>query len=134
MNYYKPKNTNNTNRNTNKISIFKVTPDIQNDIYYLYSYNEAKMDYEYYDIAYIPDYKTSVFMNTLFRNIKENINLDTLEESDDEEEFENNKIDKFVYLDKTFKMKCLYNYKFKKWAPVSVVDSNITKQLYSNLS
>jgi hypothetical protein len=123
---YKPKNTN------TKTSIFKVTPDIQNDIYYLHIYNESKMDYEYYDIACIPDYKTSVFMNTLFRNIKENINLDTLEESDDEEEFENNKIDKFVYLDKTFKMKCLYNYKFKKWTPISVVDSNIKKQLYSN--
>ena len=41
---------------------------------------------DYFDIAYIPDYKTSVFMNSLFRNIKENINLDYLEESDDEEE------------------------------------------------
>ena len=35
-------------------------------------------------------------MNTLFRNIKENQNLDALEESDDEEEFENISLDKFV--------------------------------------
>ena len=34
----------------------------------------------------IPDYKTSVFMNDLFRTIKENKNLDLLEESDDEED------------------------------------------------
>ena len=37
-------------------------------------------------------------MNSLFRNIKENGNLDLLEESDDEEEFENIALDKFVYL------------------------------------
>jgi hypothetical protein len=61
-------------------------------------------------------------MNKLFRNIKENQNLDTLEESDDEEEFENDKIDKFVYINKTFKMNCLYNSKFKKWTPINVVD------------
>ena len=42
----------------------------------------------YYDIACIPDYKTSVMMNSLFRDIKENRNLDFLEESDSEEEFE----------------------------------------------
>jgi superfamily II DNA/RNA helicase len=41
----------------------------------------------YYDVAFIPDYSTSVMMNKLFRNIKENQNLDALEESDDEEEF-----------------------------------------------
>ena len=39
-------------------------------------------------------------MNSLFRNIKENRNLDLLEESDDEEEFENTSLDKFVDLDK----------------------------------
>ena len=128
-NYYKPKN------NFQKINnaVFKVTPDIQNDIYYLHGYNEKKNSYEYYDIAYIPDYKTSVFMNKLFRNIKENINLDTLEESDDEEEFENNKIDKYVYLDKTFKMKCIYNHKFKKWIPISIADAN-TKVMDTSLS
>ena len=59
-------------------------------------------------------------MNKLFRNIKENINLDALEESDDEEEFQNEKLDRFVYLDKSYKMICGYNYKFKKWFPISV--------------
>ena len=45
-----------------------------------------------------------------------------LEESDDEEEFENEKEDKFVYLDKNAKMFCQYNYKFKKWVPVKLAE------------
>ena len=61
-------------------------------------------------------------MNNLFRNIKENSNLDLLEESDDEEEFENENKDKFVFLDKTIDMICNYNYKFKKWIPIKVID------------
>jgi hypothetical protein len=59
-------------------------------------------------------------MNRLFRNIKENQNLDALEESDDETEFQNENDDKFVFLDKSFKMNCVYNPKFKKWMPVSL--------------
>ena len=54
-------------------------------------------------------------MNKLFRNIKENQNLDALEESDDEEEFEDERPDKFVYLNKEYKMVCKYNTKFNKW-------------------
>jgi hypothetical protein len=54
------------------------------------------------------------------KDIKENNNLDALEESDDEEEFENEREDKFVYLDRTYKMICQYNYKFKKWTPIKL--------------
>jgi hypothetical protein len=79
---------------------------------------------KFYDTAYIPNYTTSVMMNKLFRNIKENENLDKLEESDDEEEFENENIDKFVYLEKVYPMVCKYNYKFKKWYPVSIAKEN----------
>ena len=123
MKYYKPGSQYQINSSSQiKHAIFKITPDIQNDIYFLHIYNNGK--YEYYDIAYIPDYKTSVFMNKLFRNIKENNNLDLLEESDDESEFENNKVDKFVYLDKSFKMNCIFNNKFKKWVPFSVAQKN----------
>jgi hypothetical protein len=75
-----------------------------------------------YATAYIPDYKTSVMMNGLFRNIKENDNLDRLEESDDEEEFQNCSEDKYVYLDRSFKMNCEFNPKFRKWCPVSLAD------------
>jgi hypothetical protein len=110
--------------------VFKITPEIQNDIYNLSCYdNNGRM--VFYDIAYIPDYKTSVSMNKLFRNIKENQNLDALEESDDEEEFQDDRIDKFVFLEKEYNMVCTFNYKYKKWVPIRVARNNekiISKQ------
>ena len=63
-------------------------------------------------------------MNKLFRIIKENNNLDALEESDDEEEFENEDISKFVHLDKSHKMICQFNHKFKKWVPIKLANEN----------
>ena len=104
---------NNRSKERPKEKVFTIKADIQNDIYNLYDV----ITNELLDIAYIPDYKTSVMMNKLFRNIKENQNLDALEESDDEEEFENDKIDKFVYLDRSFNMSCEYNMKYKRWQP-----------------
>jgi hypothetical protein len=95
--------------------IFTCKPDIQNDIYHLYT-----SDNQYVGLAAIPDYKTSIMMNKLFRIIKENNDLDALEESDDEEEFENANVDKFVYLDKSHKMVCNFNNKFKKWVPIKI--------------
>jgi hypothetical protein len=126
MTYFKPKQETQTQHKQNRVHnsfLFHVKPDIQNDIYHLYVLNNNQEE-ELYDIAYIPDYTTSKMMNKLFRNIKENENLDTLEESDDEEEFENNQIDKFVYLDRTILMKCVYNNKFKKWQPLSIAHKN----------
>jgi hypothetical protein len=98
--------------------IFSIKPDIQNDIYHL----SDPVNKSLVGTAYIPDYKTSVLMNQLFRNIKENANLDSLEESDSEDEFENDRVDKFVYLDREYTMTCAYNHKFKKWVPLRVVD------------
>lgn len=109
--------------NIPKYIVLEVRPDIQNDIYNLYC-----LDNLFCGIACIPDYKTSVMMNKIFRVIKENFNLDKLEESDDEDEFENPNIDKFVYLDKAIKMKCYYNKKFKKWIPTEIAQD---KQLSS---
>lgn len=106
-----------------KTAVFCVKPDLQNDIYHLYGFDsETRREY-LHDTAYISDYKTSVMMNGLFRNIKENINLDALEESDDEEEFENDKLDKYVDLKKFYHMKCFFNNKFKKWEPVEIVEN-----------
>ena len=117
---------------TKREIVFKVKPDIQNDIYHLYC-DENNREI-FYDIAYIPDYNTSVFMNKLFRKIKENENLDALEESDDEDEFEDDSEDKFVYLDKSYNMYCVYNNKFKKWVPIKIADENTKiinkKELY----
>ena len=109
--------------NRPKTCVFIVKPDIQNDIYNLYYINNSKETY--HNIAYIPDYNTSVMMNKLFRNIKENICLDALEESDDEETFENMDLDKFVDLDKSINMECLYNSKFKMWVPIKSSTSNL---------
>jgi hypothetical protein len=121
-----PRSNTNNNTNTkpmksNKEIIFNIKPDIQNDIYNLYCIENQKEIF--YNVAYIPDYKTSVMMNKLFRNIKENDNLDLLEESDDEEEFQNENIDRFVDMNKSFLFVCRYNYKFKKWFPVKLFDN-----------
>lgn len=106
-----------------KTCTFIVKPDIQNDIYKLYYLHNSKE--MYHNIACVPDYTTSVMMNGLFRNIKENICLDALEESDDEEEFENTDLDKFVDLDKSIKMECTYNNKFKMWTPIKPNNNNV---------
>jgi hypothetical protein len=108
-------------KQTKKEQVFVVRPDIQDDIYYLFCLNKQLKE-EQYGIAHIPDYNTSVMMNKLFRVIKENQNLDALEESDDEEEFENEDIHKFVHLNKTYNMVCVFNYKFKKWVPIKLAN------------
>ena len=60
-------------------------------------------------------------MNALFRKIKENARLDTMEESDDDDEFENTDQDKFVSLKTEYKMVCRLNKKFCRWVPISIV-------------
>lgn len=102
-----------------------VKPELQNDIYEVFS--QGTDDLISQGLMYIPDYKTSVFMNKLFRTIKENDNLDALEESDDEDEFENISPDKFVDMDITYVMNCLYSNKFKYWMPLDITKSPITK-------
>ena len=127
MKYFKPNSQNQNNDITNisksvSKAVFKIAADIEPDIYNLFVYKNGIE--EYYDVACIPDYKTSVFMNGLFRNIKENINLDAIEESDDDEDFEDNREDKYVYLDRTINIACEYNNKFKKWHPISLAGKN----------
>jgi hypothetical protein len=102
-----------------------VKPELQNDIYEVFSQGTNTLISQ--GLMYIPDYKTSVFMNKLFRTIKENDNLDALEESDDEDEFENISPDKFVDMDTTYVMNCLYSNKFKYWIPLDITKSSITK-------
>ena len=110
-------------QNTREI-VFKIKPDIQNDIYLLHVFDTITNTYKLVEFASIPDYKTSVFMNQLFRNIKENSNLDKLEESDDEDEFEDSRTDKHVYLEREYDMVCTFNYRFKKWCPIRLALSS----------
>lgn len=104
-------------------AIFLVKASVQNDIYNLF-YKTEKAGIIKYGTARIPNYDTSMMMNKLFRIIKENDNLDKLEESDDEDEFENVELDKYVDLKKRVKMECVYNHKFKKWIPFKVCKDN----------
>jgi hypothetical protein len=110
---------------TKKEIVFQVRALSEADIYNLYCL-DIDDDFEYIGLAHIPDYNTSVMMNKLFRIIKENTNLDALEESDDEEEFEDEDENKFVHLDKVYNMVCEYNYKFKKWIPIRVASEDAT--------
>lgn len=103
-------------------TVFQVTADIQFDIYHLFAYGKNNVPV-YYSIAGIPNYKTSVFMNSIFRKIKENVNLDYIEESDDEDEFQNIDEDRFVDINKVVLMECIFNIKFKKWIPLRILDN-----------
>ena len=61
-------------------------------------------------------------MNSLFRNIRENKNLDYIEESDDEADFQDVNPNKYVDTDKTIKMECMFHTKFKRWIPIKCAD------------
>jgi len=118
---------------TNIQAAFIIRPNVQNDIYELFVRSTVKSpqtkvsreyDFVFHAFAHIPNYKTSVMMNKLFRTIKENQRLDSMEESDDECEFENIDQDKFVSLQTEYKMICKLNKKFCKWVPISIVDTS----------
>ena len=111
FNYAKPQYKHNT--------VFMVKADIQFDIYHLYAYGTNKTQV-YCGLAGIPTYKTSVVMNGLFRNIRENRNIDYIEESDDDEDFENTQLDKYVSMEKMIPMECYFHKRFKKWVPLHV--------------
>tara|TARA_Y100000996_G_scaffold398512_1_gene366610 strand:- start:4116 stop:5054 length:939 start_codon:yes stop_codon:yes gene_type:complete len=102
-------------------AIFKVKASIESDVYNLYC-----SDNQLYNVAAISSYKQSIMLNSIFRKIKENINLDYIEASDDEEDFENVDEDKYVDLNKWVLMKCIYNKHFKKWEPIEKVNNNQT--------
>ena len=104
--------------------VFQVMADIQFDIYHLYAHDEKTQSTVYVQSACIPNYKTSVFMNGLFRRIRENVHLDYIEESDDEADFENTAFDKHVNLSKKLMMECVFHAKFKKWTPTRVLSEN----------
>lgn len=111
-----PSNTICDKYNNSATCVFILYADIYPDIYNIYT-----EDRSFVGVAHVPDYKTSVFLNNIFRRIKENANLDLLEESDDEDEFENTSLSKFVDLTKVAKMKCVYDDKFMKWMPTQLI-------------
>lgn len=102
-------------------AIFKIVPQLTCDMYGLYTLSSDKI----HCYAAITDYKTSLMMNNIFRNIKENKNLDLLEESDDESDFENINPEKYVYLNKSTVMRCVYIPRFNRWKPISLCATEI---------
>lgn len=135
-------------------AVFKVKADIQADVYHLYAKGTENSrlgafakntlpkgtddNDVYVNIAYIGSIESSKYMNSLFRNIRENINIDYGEESEDEDDFQNVRPDKYVDLNKTYYMNCVYNAKFKKWVPVNVLNTvncvEIEKLTYNQLN
>jgi hypothetical protein len=111
-------------------AIFLIKPCVQTEIYELHYFVNSL---EFYNVAHIPDYKTSIFMNSIFRNIRENANLDAIEESDDEDDFENISEEKYVDLTKQKVMRCSYSYRFKRWVPLEIVDSKTKLTTYQEL-
>jgi hypothetical protein len=98
-------------------AVFNVTADPQLDLYHLYAYGGTN-NMVYCGLAGVQSFKTSIFMNKLFRRIRENDNLDLAEESEDEEDFENTDTNKYVNLDRILSVECVFNQKHKKWIPV----------------
>lgn len=115
-NTQQPVNTN-TRSNHNKEEIFKITADIEQDTYNLYRRDIASKLDVFVGTALIDTYTLSVYMNTYFRNIRENRNLDYIEESETEDDFEDTDVSKYVNLDKSGLFLCKYNDRFKKWTP-----------------
>lgn len=115
-----------------RTAVFLVRPSAAVDIYYLISMDSLRNPSSHTHVtetAHIPDYATSVRMNSLFRNIKENNQLDAIEESDDEDDFEDTNPHKHVFLQREYYMECTYHKKFRKWIPVRVVDPPIRKTM-----
>lgn len=68
--------------------------------------------------ASVPSIKTSVMMNRFLRKIKENENLDLLEESDSDEEFEDIAEDRYIHGSRYVAFKCAYNVRHQGWEPI----------------
>ena len=104
-------------------AVFRVEASNTTDIYNLFYYNKGKL--EFYGLADVPTYKASVYLNRLFRNIRENEDLDDIEMSDDEEDFQDISCDKYLKKGISYNMKCIYNRRFKKWTPINISDDKI---------
>jgi hypothetical protein len=117
--FYYPLNrkTNDVNVNdlqAERMETFYVKADPTMDIYHLFSEDEKV----YIGIASVQTLKTSLFLGSLFRNMKMDYELDELEESDGEEDGISKKI--LVDTELKLKMICVYNIRFKKWCPLSL--------------
>jgi hypothetical protein len=104
-------------------AVFNIMADSQLDLYHLYAYCGTGSTV-YCGLAGVQSFKTSVFMNGIFRRIRENANLDLAEESEDEADFENTDTNKYVDLERIVPIECFFNVKHKKWIPVRLANKS----------
>lgn len=107
---------------------FLVKASWETDMYRLYCNDSENKKTISHGKALVPTYKSSVYLNSLFRNIVENRDLDKIEESEDESDFENTNPEKYLILGKSYKMKCVYNNKYKLWCPIEISDDKIVEK------
>lgn len=100
---------------TSEDQIFILKANVLPDIYSVHIPDTM----ESIGFAHVPNYKTSVMLNSHFRVIKENTNLDLLEESDDEEEC-NHRDDPAYFLKTDIQLPfvCKFNKRFSTWTPI----------------
>ena len=106
--------TNTESENNNKISsdnvVLKVMKTDTSDIYHLYYLNSNK-ELIKYNYALIPNIKTSKYLFNLFYNIKNNGNIETIQ---------NSKLG--------IAMECSFSERFKKWVPIHSTNNDIYQQ------
>lgn len=107
-------------------NVFLVKANNEPDSYTLYakSNNGKKDTLTEVGLALIPSYVDSVRMNLLFRNIRENISIDYIEESEDEEDFENISPNKYLMEGAEHKMNCQFIKTMNRWVPESIANTD----------
>ena len=98
-------------------TVFSVQADTADDMYRLYTFGPNR-NLLFYDFSMIPDYETSKKMNTLFRRVRENQNLDWIEESDDETSLNGNESATPFLSEQHRLITCRFHPKFRKWIPL----------------
>jgi hypothetical protein len=96
---------------------FWIMADPVYDLYKLYA-RGADGSPVFVDYACVIDRATSYWLNGLFRNMSENRRIDAIEESDDEEDFQIVRENKYTDLEKKLVVRCRFQNRLKKWLPV----------------
>lgn len=122
-NYEKHKSDYDINDNNgNKKSEENIHQDIDNKYGLVFSNKYGYL--KKFGFGLVPTYQDSIRLNMLFRNIKENISIDAIEESDDEDEFENIEPTKFMIPNAEYKMYCYFSTNLNKWIPENIAPEN----------
>lgn len=105
--------------------VFSVRPNQEPDSYSLFGIDKATRQRKYAGKAIVCSYEQSKKLNSLFRVIRENDDIDLIEESEDEDTFEDIDERKFIKRHANIKMYCKLNAKFRKYELLSVAPLNI---------